>query len=141
MKLHVFPFAPNGAKTRLYLAEKRAAGAEIEYEEVKYDPPKVILLTSAHAGEGKTTLASNLAISFAQRGRTLLLEADLDAIPVLDDASVANFEADAAIRVVEPLDLGALGRVHDPDGREKVDIAQRQGPLIGVERQLHVRVR
>jgi polysaccharide biosynthesis transport protein len=41
------------------------------------DPPKVILLTSTVAGEGKTTLASNLAIAFSQRGRTLLLEADL----------------------------------------------------------------
>jgi succinoglycan biosynthesis transport protein ExoP len=41
------------------------------------DPPQVILLTSTTAGEGKTTLACNLAIAFAQRGRTLLLEADL----------------------------------------------------------------
>ena len=41
------------------------------------DPPKVVLLTSTLAGEGKTTLAANLAIAFSQRGRTLLLEADL----------------------------------------------------------------
>jgi len=40
-------------------------------------PPKVVLVTSAGAGEGKTTLASNLALSFRQRGRTLLLDADL----------------------------------------------------------------
>ena len=41
------------------------------------EPPKVIMLTSTTAGEGKTTLACNLAIAFSQRGRTLLLEADL----------------------------------------------------------------
>jgi glutathione S-transferase len=34
MKLYVFPPAPNGAKVRLYLAEKAAAGAPIELEEV-----------------------------------------------------------------------------------------------------------
>lgn len=40
-------------------------------------PPKVILVTSAVPGEGKTTLASNLALAFSRRGRTLLIDADL----------------------------------------------------------------
>lgn len=40
-------------------------------------PPKVVLITSAVPGEGKTTLASNLALSFCRRGRTLLLDGDL----------------------------------------------------------------
>ncbi len=40
-------------------------------------PPKTILVTSAMPGEGKTVLASNLALSFGQRGKTLLLEGDL----------------------------------------------------------------
>jgi succinoglycan biosynthesis transport protein ExoP len=41
-------------------------------------PPKVILITSAVPGEGKTTLSMNLAASFVQQGRTvLLLEADM----------------------------------------------------------------
>lgn len=40
--------------------------------------PKVILITSCVAGEGKTTLAVNLAAMFAQVGRrTLLVDADL----------------------------------------------------------------
>lgn len=39
---------------------------------------KCLIVTSAHAGEGKSLVASNLAISFAQDGqRTLLVGADL----------------------------------------------------------------
>ncbi|MEM9175320.1 MAG: glutathione S-transferase family protein [Myxococcota bacterium] len=34
MKLHVFPFAPNAAKVRLYLAEKADQGGEVPLEEV-----------------------------------------------------------------------------------------------------------
>ena len=34
MKLHMFPFAPNPAKVRLYLAEKAELGCEIPLEEV-----------------------------------------------------------------------------------------------------------
>lgn len=40
-------------------------------------PPKTVLVTSATSGEGKTTLSTNLAIAYAQLGRTLLIEADL----------------------------------------------------------------
>ncbi len=40
-------------------------------------PPKTILVTSALPSEGKTTTAINLALSFAQLGPTLLIEADL----------------------------------------------------------------
>ncbi len=40
-------------------------------------PPKTMLVTSALPAEGKTVVASNLALSFAQRGKTLLLEGDL----------------------------------------------------------------
>jgi polysaccharide biosynthesis transport protein len=40
-------------------------------------PPKTILITSPLPGEGKTTLALNLALAFARRGRTLLIDADL----------------------------------------------------------------
>jgi succinoglycan biosynthesis transport protein ExoP len=41
-------------------------------------PPQVILLTSAHPGEGKTTITLNLAITLAQSGRTVaVVDADL----------------------------------------------------------------
>ena len=63
------------------------------------DPPKVVLLTSTLAGEGKTTLAANLSIAFSQRGRTLLLEADLrrgslaNALMVEDGPGLTDFVA------------------------------------------------
>jgi len=48
----------------------------IAYSDVD-NPPQTILITSSVQGEGKTTLASNLALSFAHLGRTLLIDADL----------------------------------------------------------------
>jgi capsular exopolysaccharide synthesis family protein len=53
---------------------------------------RVVQVTSAHPGEGKTTLASNLAISLAQSGKkTLLVDADfrrprIDTVLDLDDS-------------------------------------------------------
>jgi glutathione S-transferase len=40
VKLYFFPIAPNPTKVRLYLAEKAAAGTEIELTEVLVDLPK-----------------------------------------------------------------------------------------------------
>jgi capsular exopolysaccharide synthesis family protein len=40
-------------------------------------PPKVIMVTSSLQSEGKTTLSSNLALSFSQVGKTLLIDADM----------------------------------------------------------------
>jgi succinoglycan biosynthesis transport protein ExoP len=57
-------------------------------------PPRVIVVTSAFPGEGKTTTAVNLAIAFSQRGeRVLLVDADLrrgslDRVFKLQDKSV-----------------------------------------------------
>lgn len=48
----------------------------IMYSDVD-NPPKVIVITSSVQSEGKTTLASNLALSYAQLGKTLLIDADL----------------------------------------------------------------
>src|SRR4051812_7574977 len=41
------------------------------------NPPKAILIASPFQGEGKTTVAINLALALAQRGRTVLVDADL----------------------------------------------------------------
>lgn len=40
-------------------------------------PPKIIMVTSSVANEGKTTLCSNLALTFSHTGRTLLIDGDL----------------------------------------------------------------
>jgi len=41
------------------------------------NPPKALLIASAFQGEGKTTVAINLAIALSQRSRTVLVDADL----------------------------------------------------------------
>jgi polysaccharide biosynthesis transport protein len=41
------------------------------------DPPKVVLITSPLPGEGKTTVANNLAIALTKHGKTCLVDADL----------------------------------------------------------------
>lgn len=40
-------------------------------------PPRVLLIASPFTGDGKTTLAVNLAIAVARRGRTCLMDGDL----------------------------------------------------------------
>jgi len=56
----------------------RMARMHIEFKTVD-NPAKTILITSAAAGEGKTTSTCNLAIAFAHhvKGKTLLVDADL----------------------------------------------------------------
>lgn len=41
------------------------------------EPPKMIMVTSSLANEGKTTLSSNLAYTFSHTGKTLLIDGDL----------------------------------------------------------------
>ncbi|MDR3678115.1 MAG: polysaccharide biosynthesis tyrosine autokinase [Acidobacteriota bacterium] len=54
-------------------------------------PPQTLLVTSAQAGEGKTSVASNLAMSFAQRGGpVLILDADLRRPSVAKTLGVSN---------------------------------------------------
>lgn len=69
---------------RFFLEDSKSAFSEsinhvrtgIAYSDVD-NPPQTVLITSSVQGEGKTTLASNLALSFANLGRTLLIDADL----------------------------------------------------------------
>ncbi|HSH41806.1 MAG TPA: polysaccharide biosynthesis tyrosine autokinase [Arenicellales bacterium] len=69
---------------RHFLEDSKSAFSEsinhvrtgIAYSDVD-NPPHTIVITSSVQGEGKTTLASNLALSFAHLGRTLLIDADL----------------------------------------------------------------
>jgi len=41
------------------------------------EPAKIIMVTSSAANEGKTTLCSNLALTFSHTGKTLLIDGDL----------------------------------------------------------------
>lgn len=41
------------------------------------NPPRVVLVTSSTAGEGKSTIAINLAVALAQHGKTCLMDGDL----------------------------------------------------------------
>ncbi len=69
---------------RYFVSEKKSSFSEsvnhirtgIMYSNID-DPPQVILITSSVQAEGKTTLATNLALSLAQLGDTLLIDADL----------------------------------------------------------------
>jgi capsular exopolysaccharide synthesis family protein len=55
----------------------RSVRTNLQFVDVDH-PPKVVVVTSAVAGEGKTTSACNLAITMAQSGqRVVLVECDL----------------------------------------------------------------
>jgi succinoglycan biosynthesis transport protein ExoP len=51
----------------------RATLTSILYSAENGDKPRVIVITSANAGEGKTAVASNLALAMAEIGRSVLL--------------------------------------------------------------------
>jgi capsular exopolysaccharide synthesis family protein len=56
----------------------RALRASIDYLASSTAPIRTLMVASAGAGEGKTTVAANLAVAFAQAGRrTILIDADL----------------------------------------------------------------
>ncbi|MCA9247239.1 MAG: CpsD/CapB family tyrosine-protein kinase, partial [Planctomycetales bacterium] len=64
---------PGSSRSESYRAVRTAL-----YFSTRGEEHTVFQVTSPNAGDGKTTLASNLAISFAQTGdRTLLIDADL----------------------------------------------------------------
>jgi capsular exopolysaccharide synthesis family protein len=67
------------AKPRSYWAEAyRAIRTNIDFLRRRNQRLQVLLVTSFHAGDGKSTSTSNLAISFALAGRrVLLMDADL----------------------------------------------------------------
>ena len=74
----------NGASSKLLLAKPSSVEAEAFsglYTTVALSqggkPPQALMVVSGSPGEGKTTIASNLAILFARRGPTCLVDADL----------------------------------------------------------------
>ena len=120
---------------------------------------KVVVVTSASAGEGKTTTVSNLAVAFAQQGRhVVLIDADLrrarvhevfglGLYPGLTDALVGNATLEQSVRpsgiaglsiipagTLPPNPLEFLGgeRMHDLLGtlRERFDVVLIDTPPV-----------
>ncbi len=120
---------------------------------------RVVVITSASAGEGKTTTAANLAVAFAQQGRRVaLVDADLRRArvhdvfglglePGLTDLLVGNATIEQAIRpsgiaglsiipagTLPPNPLEFLGgeRMHDLLGtlRERFDVVLIDTPPV-----------
>ncbi|MBY5267734.1 lipopolysaccharide biosynthesis protein [Spiribacter salinus] len=85
------------------------------------DPHKVIVVTSSAPGEGKTSLASNLAAALGQMEKVLLLEADMrkptfrkifglsESAAGLADVVADNATFDASVRSMDGVDMLACG--------------------------------
>ncbi len=54
------------------------------------EPPRLLLVASSLSGEGKTTIASNLAVALSRRGRTCLVDTDLRRATVAKVFGVAS---------------------------------------------------
>jgi tyrosine-protein kinase len=74
-----------------------------------------LLVTSPSAGDGKSTVATNLALAFAQAGRrTILVDADLRRPAIHDFFDLSNtYGLTSLIRSMEVLDLGQVLRAID----------------------------
>jgi capsular exopolysaccharide synthesis family protein len=87
------------------------------------NPHKIIVITSSTPGEGKTSLASNLAASLGQMERVLLLEADMrkpafrrifefdQDRPGLADVAAGNATSEQAIQAFDGIDVMACGTI------------------------------
>jgi capsular exopolysaccharide synthesis family protein len=106
----------------------RTLRANLQYLSVKR-PIQTILLTSASAGQGKTTVSANLAIAIARSGSTaIVIEGDLrrpmlpaafgvDSVgPGLTGVLVGTSDLDSAVIEV-PLPVGASGPAGRGEGR------------------------
>jgi polysaccharide biosynthesis transport protein len=106
----------------------RTLRANLQYLSVKR-PIQTILLTSASAGQGKTTVSANLAIAIARSGSTaIVLEGDLrrpmlpaafgvDGVgPGLTGVLVGTSDLDSAVIEI-PLPVGASGPAGRGEGR------------------------
>ena len=81
---------------------------------------KVVVVTSTYAGEGKTSVAANLAITLAQSGhKVLLIDGDfrkpvisrafgIDQKPGLTDVILGNYEWQQVVRSVSDLMMGKM---------------------------------
>lgn len=83
-------------------------------------PPKVVLVTSSISGEGKSTLAANLAALLAQQGKhVLLVDADLRRPRLHTMFGITNAQGLSSLltsQVVEDMALGSLTPISGVSG-------------------------
>jgi len=96
--------------------EVRALRTELLLRREPEDTANVVALLSPCAGDGRTQLAAELAIAFAQLGRpTLLVDADLR-----NPRQHVLFGSERDMGLSEALDLGLPPRVHGVEGLEQL---------------------
>ena len=99
-----------GPEKSAYTEAMRTVRTRLERQ---MDDAKILMVTSSIPGEGKSTVAANLAISFAEKGRkVVLIDCDLrnptqrkifsltDAIPGLSDILIGESTLDESIAVI-----------------------------------------
>lgn len=113
--------APNDQR-HIYAESYRSLRSALLFQAVNGERPKVILITSSVPGEGKSTVASNLATTMAMGGsRTLLIDADLrkgklhsffqaQADPGLAELLAKKAVADSVIQSTNLPNLSFIGR-------------------------------
>lgn len=105
------------------------------------DAGLVILVTSAVAGEGKTTSASNLAASFAETGRSVLvIDADLRKPDIHERFLVPQAAGASDFLLNQSLDFASLMRPTNVDGvkiitagtqlEHPASLTSRMAPLV-----------
>ncbi|MEO8224221.1 MAG: CpsD/CapB family tyrosine-protein kinase [Gammaproteobacteria bacterium] len=96
--------------------EVRALRTELLLRWEPQDATRVVALLSPCAGDGRTQLAAELAIAFAQLGRpTLLVDADLR-----NPRQHVLFSTEREMGLSQALDLGVSPRVHAVEGIEQL---------------------
>ena len=92
----------------------RTMRTNVEFSDVD-SAVRRLLITSAGPGEGKSTVAANLALAFAQAGRrTILVDADLRRPAIHESFDLTNtFGLTNLIRSLDVLQLGQLLRTVD----------------------------
>lgn len=142
-------FAPGGSPLVVRDAPRSAAAEAYRALRTRVffrpgtDAPRILVVTSAAAGEGKSTSAANLAVTLAQQGvTTLLIDGDLrkgilhelfgvERLPGLCEVLRDQIAPDAVVRSI-PLTDGALDII--ASGEHPANPAE----LIGSQRMQHL---
>ncbi len=114
--------------------ELRALRTELLLRRESPDQAEVIALLSARPGEGRSQLAAELAVAFAQLGRpTLLVDADLR-----NPRQHVLFGAENRLGLAHALDCGVAPQLHAVEGLPQMSLVTAGAtPLNPLELLLH----